>query len=156
MESQSYTECFRNSATTHTLNVAVILQTLVHWMSQKFCNPSYTGCRRNSATISTLDVTETLQPLMPWVSQKFCTTHTQDVAETLRPLIDWKSQKLCKHSYTELSQNFYDIQCMSGRRISAASSVLAIIGWNVFVRGIQINFTQSQKQTKAQLYDKLK
>ena len=83
----SYTRCRRNFATTHTVGVAEILQSLIHWMYQKFCrnsvstltldiaeicDHSYTGCGRNSATFYTMDVAEILQRFIHWVLQKFC------------------------------------------------------------------------------------
>ena len=43
----SYTRCCRNFATTHTVGVAEILQSLIHWI-------------RNSAAIYTLGVVEIL------------------------------------------------------------------------------------------------
>ena len=50
---------------THILDVAEILQPLIQWVSQKFCNHSkQSGCTRNSATTHTLDVAEILRPLI--------------------------------------------------------------------------------------------
>ena len=59
----SYTGCCRNSATTHTLDVAEILRP-----------HSYTGCRRNSAIIHDhiQGVADILRPIIHWVLQKFC------------------------------------------------------------------------------------
>ena len=59
-----YTECCRNSATTHSLGVAEILQPLIHKVSQKFCEHSYTEYHRNTMTIHTLNVAEILHPLV--------------------------------------------------------------------------------------------
>ena len=57
---------------THILDVAEILQPLIQWVSQKFCNHSkQSGCTRNSATFYTLDVAEILGPFIHWVLQKF-------------------------------------------------------------------------------------
>ena len=75
----SYTRCCRNFATTHTVGDAEILQSLIHWMYQKFCGHLYTKRRRNSVSTLTLDIAET----------KFATTHTLGVAEILRPFIQW-------------------------------------------------------------------
>ena len=108
----SYTRCCRNFATTHTVGVAEILQSLIHWMYQKFCGHLYTGCRRNSVSTLTLDIAEICDHSYTGCGrnsanfytmdvQKFCdhsctgccrnsaTTHTLDVAEILRPLIHW-------------------------------------------------------------------
>ena len=113
----SYTRCCRNFATTHTEGVAEILQSLMHWMYQKFCGHLYTGRRRNSVSTLTLDIAEICDhwytgcgrnsaTFYKWMWQKFCndsytgccrnsaTTHTLDVAEILRP-----------HSYTGCRRN---------------------------------------------------
>ena len=108
----SYTRCCRNFATTHTVGVGETLQSLIHWMYQKFCGHLYTGRRRNSVSTLTLDIAEICDhwytgcdrnsaTFYKWMWQKFCndsytgccrnsaTTHTLDVAEILRPLIPW-------------------------------------------------------------------
>ena len=54
----SYTRCCRNFATTHTVGVAEILQSLIHWMYQKLCRHLYTGRRRISVSTLTLDIAE--------------------------------------------------------------------------------------------------
>ena len=108
---------------THILDVAEILQPLIQWVSQKFCNHSkQSECTRNSATFYTLDLAEFLGPFIHWVLQKFCdhsytgcsrnstTIHTLDVAEIPRPfthkgvaeilglVIHWVLQKFRNHS----------------------------------------------------------
>ena len=70
------------------------LQTVGHWMLQKFCVHSYTGYRRNSATTRTLGVAEILQPFIHWMLQKFSTTCTLGVAEVLR------------HNFSPVQNNF--------------------------------------------------
>ena len=76
----------RNSATTHSLRVAEILQPLIHQVSQKFCDHSYTRCCRNSATTHSVGVAKILQPLIyKGYRRNSASTHTLNVTETMWP-----------------------------------------------------------------------
>ena len=101
----SYTRCCRNFATTHTVGVAEILQSLIHWMYQKFCSHLYTGRRRNSVSTLTLDIAEICEHSYTGCGRNSATFYTMDVAEILRPFMHWVLQKFCDHSYTGCSRN---------------------------------------------------
>ena len=79
----SYTRCRRNFATTHTVGVAEILQSLIHWMYQKFCGHLYTGRRRNSVSTLTLDIAEICDHSYTGCGRNSATFYTMDVAEIL-------------------------------------------------------------------------
>ena len=67
----SYTRCCRNSATTHSVGVAKILQPLIH-----------KGYRRNSASTHTLNVTEIMWPTYTaGCCRNSASSHSLDVAE---------------------------------------------------------------------------
>ena len=67
----SYTRCCRNSATTHSVGVAKILQPLIH-----------KGYRRNSASTHTLNITETMWPTYTaGCCRNSASSHSLDVAE---------------------------------------------------------------------------
>ena len=101
----SYTRCCRNFATTHTVGVAEILQSLIHWMYQKLCRHLYTGRRRNSVSTLTLDIAEICDHWYTGCGRNSATFYTMDVAEILQRFIHWVLQKFCDHSYTGCSRN---------------------------------------------------
>ena len=94
----SYTRCCRNFATTHTVGGAEILQSLIHWMYQKFCGHLYTGRRRNSVSTLTLDIAEICDHSYTGCGRNSATFYTMDVAEILQRFIHWVLQKFCDHS----------------------------------------------------------
>ena len=97
--------CCRNFATTHTVGVAEILQSLIRWMYQKLCRHLYTGRRRNSVSTLTLDIAEICDHSYTGCGRNSATFYTMDVAEILRPFMHWVLQKFCDHSYTGCSRN---------------------------------------------------
>ena len=101
----SYTRCCRNFATTHTVGDAEILQSLIHWMYQKFCGHLYTKRRRNSVSTLTLDIAEICDYSYTGCGRNSATFQTMDVAEIVRPFMHWVLQKFCDHLYTGCSRN---------------------------------------------------
>ena len=97
--------CCRNFATTHTVGVAEILQSLIRWMYQKLCRHLYTGRRRNSVSTLTLDIAEICDHWYTGCGRISATFYKMDVAEILQRFIHWVLQKFCDHSYTGCSRN---------------------------------------------------
>ena len=109
----SYTRCCRNFATTHTVGVAEILQSLIHRMYQKFCGHLYIGRRRNSVSTLTLDIAEICDHSYTGCGRNSATFYTMDVAEILQRFIHWVLQKFCDQSYTGCCRNSAITQTLS-------------------------------------------
>ena len=109
----SYTRCCRNFATTHTVGVAEILQSLIRWMYQKLCRHLYTGRRRNSVSTLTLDIAEICDHSYTGCGRNSATFYTMDVAEILQRFIHWVLQKFCDQSYTGCCKNSAITQTLS-------------------------------------------
>ena len=122
----SYTRCCRNFATTHTVGVAEILQSLIHWMFQKFCGHLYTGHRRNSVSTLTLDIAEICDHSYTGCGRNSATFYAMDVAKILQRFIHWVLQKFCDHSYTGCSRNSATIH---DHKQGAAEILRPLIHW---------------------------
>ena len=124
-DDSEYTRCRRNSATTHTLDVAEILRQLSVWMLAEFLRLPVYEWSQSFCDILCMSGAEFLwYPGHEWL-QSFCDIQSRygrriSATSSVRVFAE-----LLRHSVYVLSQNFWNTQCMTDspqiRRINSAS-----------------------------------